>query len=121
MEKATSEHVAALTAEVQLDYAAAAKGVAEAVIVVTSCGFLYRQQLKSLGYLYTAYVPSQRVFHTRRYWAKRVVLDYIGPAASEIVALGGKCIAPETREMQEYAYFLAECAQRETPEAKANA
>lgn len=126
----TSEYVAGLIAEVQLDYAAAAKGRAEAVIVVTGCGFLYREQLKSLGYLYTIHVPSQRMWNgmpairlytRKKLWAKRIALDYIEPASSEIVALGGKCIAPEDKEMQEYARFLAECAQRETSEAGVNA
>lgn len=125
------EEAAGLTAEVQLNYAAAEKGMAEAVIVVTGCGHLYREQLKSIGYIFTRNIPSQRMWncmpairlytHRKQYWAKRIALDGINAAVAEIVALGGKCAAPEVEELREYTRLVAEGAQQAATEAETNA
>lgn len=128
------EEAAGLTAEVQLDYAAAEKGMAEAVIVVTGCGYLYREQLKSIGYQFTRNIPSQmwreeapESWYARtqkKYLVKRITLNDINAAIAEIVALGGKCAAPtapEVEELREYTRFVAEGAQQAATEAETNA
>ena len=122
-EQREAEEAAGLIAEIRLDDTAALlKGKAEAAIIVTGCGYQYREQLKGLGYRYTEDIPSPKtglggllddlLAAPKKYWAKRISPDDLEPAAAEIEALGGKCKAPSEEDLRAYAYVLAEGIKR---------
>lgn len=130
-EQKEAEKAAGLTAEIRLDDTAAwTAGKAEAVCVVTGCGYEYREQLKALGYRYTD-VPSGKkglaglladsIGSPKKYWAKRTTLDGINATAAEIIALGGRCQVPSEYDLLMFDIMLQEGAKHQAAESTAAA